>query len=345
MGECMKIALNGFGRIGKNFLRALLEESSGTSEKLEIVAINRGPGDKALLGHVFKYDTLLGTYPGVVHIEQDGEDTVLCVDNHRILVYAETNPENLPWKKLAIDWVVEASGKFTQRTGALLHIKAGAKKVLITAPSSDADVTIILGVNSSCYTNQTIVSLGSCTTNAVTPLLALIHKNFEIKNAYMTTVHSYTNNQILLDGAGSDLRRARAAALNMVPTSTGAAKATALAYPQLHGKFDGVSVRVPVASGSLVDVTFVAKRATSVEEINAALMKAAEADRWKPVFTVSSEPLVSSDILGLPYGAIADLSMTRVVDGTLVKVLAWYDNEMGYVHTLVEHVLEVAKRL
>jgi glyceraldehyde 3-phosphate dehydrogenase len=310
---------------------------------MEIVAINDlAPAEN--LAYLLKYDSVYGRAPFSVSFE----GTSLVVDGKKIPVVAEREPAKLPWKDMGIDIVIESTGLFTDAEKAKAHLDAGAKKVVISAPGKGDGVdTILIGANEAKFaTCGAITSNASCTTNAASPLIGVLDEVVGIERAILNTTHAYTASQSLVDGGkAKDMRESRAAALNMVPTSTGAAKATALAYPQLAGKFDGVSVRVPVPSGSLVDVTFVAKRATSVEEINAALKAAAATDRWKRVFAVSEEPLVSSDILGLPYGAIADLTMTRVVDGTLVKVLAWYDNEMGYVHTLIEHVSEVAKHL
>ena len=346
-----KIAINGFGRIGRGFMR-----SAFGREGLEIVAIN-DLSQAVNLVYLLTYDSVYGRAP----FEAKAGDKALIINGKSVALTAEKDPATLPWKAMGIDIVVESTGYFTDPEKAQAHITAGAKRVVITAPLKGGDVpggggaggaqTILIGANEAKFDVLKdgacqITSNASCTTNAASPLIGILDEAVGIERAILNTTHAYTASQSLVDGGkAKDMREQRAAALNMVPTSTGAAKATALAYPQLSGKFDGISVRVPVASGSLVDVTFVSKRATSVEEINAALTKAAGSDRWKRVFTVSNEPLVSSDILGLPFGAIADLSMTRVVDGTLVKVLAWYDNEMGYVHTLVEHVMEVAKRL
>lgn len=334
-----RVAINGFGRIGRGFVRAGIARQG-----IEIVAIN-DLAPVANLAYLLKYDSVYGKAPFDVKADEKG----LVVDGKSISLSAEKDPTTAPWKALGIDIVVESSGYFTEAEKAKAHIIAGAKRVVITAPGKGEGVeTILIGANEEKFAETTcdITSNASCTTNAASPLIGILDQAVGIERAILNTTHAYTASQSLVDGGkGKDLRESRAAALNMVPTSTGAAKATALAYPQLAGKFDGVSVRVPVASGSLVDVTFVAKRATTADEINAALKAAATTERWKRVFAVTEEPLVSSDILGLPYGAIADLSMTRVVDGTLVKVLAWYDNEMGYVHTLVEHVAAVAARL
>ncbi len=337
-----KIAINGFGRIGRGFARAIHDRPG-----LELVAVNDlTPAES--LAYLLTYDSVYGKAKFEVAVGDGG----LVIGGRNVRITAEKEPEKLPWKDLGIDIVVESTGFFTDAEKARGHITAGAKKVVISAPGKgDGLETILIGANESKFGlpgqgTCDISSNASCTTNAASPLVGILDEAIGIERAILNTTHAYTASQALVDGGKSkDLRESRAAALNMVPTSTGAAKATALAYPQLAGKFDGVSVRVPVPAGSLVDVTFVAKRATSAEEVNATLKAAAQSDRWKRVFAVSEEPLVSSDILGLPFGSIADLSMTRVVDGTLVKVLAWYDNEMGYVHTLVEHVSEVAKRL
>ena len=348
-----RIAINGFGRIGRGFVRgmhpstgstALTTGSLGASgrEGLELVAVNDLTSVESL-AYLLKYDTVYGRAP----FEVASGEGKLIIDGKDIPVTAEKDPTKLPWKDLGVDIVVESTGFFTDAQQAKAHITAGAKHVVITAPAKgEGAETILIGANEEKFGTCNITSNASCTTNAANPLIGVLDEALGIERALLNTTHAYTASQSLVDSVSKkDFREGRAAAQNLVPSSTGAAKATALAYPQLKGKFDGISVRVPVASGSIVDITFVPKRATTAEEVNDLLRKAAASDRWKRVFSVTEEPLVSSDILGLPYGAIADLLMTRVVDGTLVKVLAWYDNEMGYVHTLVEHVLEVAKRL
>lgn len=310
--------------------------------ELEIVAVNDlTPAEN--LAYLLKYDTVYGKTPFSV----EAKNSVLLVDGKEIKVCAEKDPAALPWGAMKVDIVVESTGLFTDAEKAKGHIAAGAKKVVITAPAKgEGAETVLIGANEGKFGTCDVTSNASCTTNAASPLIGILDEAVGIERALLSTTHAYTASQSLVDGGrAKDLRESRAAAQNIVPSSTGAAKATALAYPSLKGKFDGISLRVPVIAGSIVDVTFVAKRQTSAEEVNEALKKAAASDRWKRVFTVSEEPLVSSDIVGSPYGAIADLAMTRVVDGTLVKVLAWYDNEMGYSHTLVEHVIEVAKRL
>jgi len=335
-----RIAINGFGRIGRCFLRAAMQVAKNGS--LQVVAINDlAPVQN--LAYLLKYDSVYGRAPFSVA----STDNSIVVDGVSIPVLSEKDPTKLPWADLKVDIVIESTGIFTSGEKARTHISAGAKRVVISAPGKGEGVeTILLGANEEKFGTCDISSNASCTTNAVSPIIGILDETVGIERAILNTVHAYTASQSIVDSvAPDDFRRGRAAAVNMGPSSTGAAKATALGYPFLKGKFDGVAIRVPVVAGSIADVTFVAKRATTVEEINTALKNAAQTDRWKKVFTVSEEPLVSTDILGEPYGSIADLTMTRVVDGTLVKVLAWYDNEMGYAHTLVLHVLAVAKHL
>ncbi len=318
-----------------------MRAAQGRSE-LEIIAVNDLTSPENL-AYLLKYDTVYGRAPfDVSYAEQ-----AIVVGGKNIPVLAEKDPAKLPWRDMQVDIVVESTGFFTEAEKAKAHLDAGAKKVVISAPAKGIGAeTILIGANEEKFGTCDITSNASCTTNAASPLIGILDEAVGIERALLNTTHGYTASQSLVDGPKSkDMREGRAAAQNLVPTSTGAAKATALAYPQLAEKFDGISVRVPVAAGSLVDITFVSKRPTTAEEVNEALRAAAVSERWKRVFAVSDEQLVSSDILGLPFGAIADLGMTRVVDGTLVKVMAWYDNEMGYTHTLVEHVVEVAKRL
>ncbi len=333
----VRVAINGFGRIGRGFMRAV----HGRSD-IEVVAVNDlAPATN--LAYLLKYDTVYG--PAKFSVSAEGN--ALVINGKKIPVLSEREPAKLPWRDMRVDIVVESTGFFTDAAKARTHIEAGAKKVVITAPGKGEGLeTILIGANEEKFGTCDITSNASCTTNACSPLIGILDEAIGIERALLNTTHAYTATQAIVDGTASDdFRRGRAGAQNLVPSSTGAAKATTLAYPSLKGKFDGIAVRVPVASGSIVDITFVPKRPTTVEEVNDAMRKAAATDRWKHVFAVTEEPLVSSDILGLPYGAIADLAMTRVVDGTLVKVLAWYDNEMGYTHTLIEHVLAVAKRL
>jgi glyceraldehyde 3-phosphate dehydrogenase len=331
-----RVAINGFGRIGRCFARS----AHGRGE-IEIVAINDLTTPENL-AYLLKYDSVYGRADFSVSAEQGA----LLIDGKRVPVLAERDPSKLPWKDMQVDIVIESTGFFTDPTKARAHIDAGARHVVISAPAKGEGAdTVLIGANEDKFGGSAITSNASCTTNAASPIVGVLIEAIGIERAILNTTHAYTATQSIVDApAQDDFRRGRAGALNLSPSSTGAAKATALAYPELAGKFDGISIRTPVPAGSMVDVTFVPKRPTTVEEVNAALKAAAASDRWKRVFAVSEEPLVSSDILGLPYGSIADLSMTRVVDGTLVKVLAWYDNEMGYTHTLVEHALAIAKR-
>lgn len=325
-----RVAINGFGRIGRGFLRA----AHGRAD-IDIVAVNDLTSPENL-AYLLKYDTVYRRAPFAV----GHTDNALVVDGKNIPVYAAKDPATLPWKDLNVDVVVESTGFFTEADKAQSHITAGAKRVVISAPGKgDGLETILMGANEDKFGSCAISSNASCTTNAASPIIGILDEVIGIERAILSTTHAYTASQSIVDGPkAKDAKEGRAAAQNIVPTSTGAAKATTLAYPHLAGKFDGISLRVPVPAGSIVDVTFVAKRPTTVEEVNNALKAAAQTDRWKNVFSFTEEELVSSDILGEPYGSIADLGCTRVVDGTLVKVLAWYDNEMGYVHTLVEHV-------
>lgn len=332
-----RVAINGFGRIGRGFFR-----SAFGNPNIEIVAVNDLTSPENL-AYLLKYDTVYGRAP----FEVSSAPGMLIVAGKQIPVVAQRDPAQLPWRDMNIDVVVESTGFFTDAAKAKAHIDAGAKRVVISAPAKgDGAKTILIGANEHEFDNCQISSNASCTTNGASPLIGILDEAIGIERALLNTTHAYTATQAIVDApAQDDFRRGRAGAENLAPSSTGAAKATTLAYGQLAGKFDGIAVRVPVPAGSIVDITFVPKRATSVEEVNAALKAAAQTDRWKRVFAVTEEPLVSSDILGLPYGSIADLGMTRVIDGLLVKVLAWYDNEAGYSHTLVEHVSEIAKRI
>ena len=332
-----KVAINGFGRIGRCFFRSAIG-----NKDIEIVGIN-DLGDLGDLAYLLKYDTVYGKATFSVEVK----DGALVVNGKAIPVSQEKELAKLPWGKLGVDIVVESTGVFTDAAVAKGHLDAGAKRVVISAPAKgEGAETILLGANEDKFKGCQITSNASCTTNAASPIIGILDAAIGIEKAILSTTHGYTASQAIVDGPkGKDWREGRAAAQNIVPTSTGAAKATALVYPQLKGKFDGISLRVPVPAGSIVDVTFIAKKPTTVEEVNNALKAAAQTDKWKKVFTVTEDLLVSSDIVGEPYGSIAQLDMTRVVDGNLVKVLAWYDNEMGYTHTLVEHVLEAGKNL
>ncbi len=322
----VRVAINGFGRIGRCFLRAAWHDPA-----LEIVAIN-DLGEKENLLYLLKYDSVYGRF---------------LEDVSRVQFLSEKDPTQLPWKSLGISVVVEATGVFDSFEKAGVHLTAGARRVVISAPVKDEApnaATVLMGVNEEKFQTCQITSNASCTTNSASPLIAILDEHVGIERALLNTVHAYTATQSIVDSPvkGSDKRRGRAGAHNSAPSSTGAAIAVTKAYEQLTGKFDGVAVRVPVIAGSLVDITFVAKRETSAEEVNKILEAAAKEARWQGIFKATNEALVSSDIVGEPYASIADLSMTRVV-GNLVKVLAWYDNEMGYAHTLVRHVKEASK--
>lgn len=330
----IRVAINGFGRIGRAFVR----RSRGRD--IEIVAIN-DLGSLENLAYLLKYDTVYRRAPFSVEV-RDGH---LIIDGQPIRFCQEKDPAALPWGELGVDVVVESTGLFTDYEKAKAHLTAGAKRVVITAPvKGDAveglGATVLMGVNEGDLATCSISSNASCTTNSVSPLIAILDEAIGIEKAILSTTHAYTASQSIVDGpAKKDMKEGRAAAQNIVPTSTGAAIAVTQAYTSLVGKFDGISLRVPVPAGSIADITFIAKRPTSVEEVNGVLRAGAAAGRWQGIFSATDDPVVSSDIVGEPYASIADLGMTRVVDGTLVKVLAWYDNEMGYTESLVRHVL------
>ncbi len=333
-----KIAINGFGRIGRIFFRQAFD-----SPELEVVAIN-DIGSSDNLAYLLKYDSVYGPYEKEVSVDGDS----MMIDGKMIKLLHEMDPARLPWKELGVDIVVESTGVFESREKSTPHLDAGAKRVVITAPAKD-DVTPTAtpNVGLEFLKSDKITSNASCTTNATTPVMAVMMAEPGIKKAILNTVHGYTASQGLVDGPDkkNDFRRARAAAVNIIPSTTGAALATTKAIPGLAGKFDGISLRVPVIAGSIIDFTFIAERATSAEEINEIFKKAAQQENWKGILAVTEEPLVSTDILRNPHGSIVDLSMTKVVDGDLVKVLAWYDNEWGYGAMLLKHVLAVAKLL
>lgn len=331
----IKVAINGFGRIGRAFLKIAWEK-----ENIEIVAVN-DLGSIDSLAYLLKYDTVYRKWGHDVKVE----GTNLVIDGKTVKFISEKDTTKLPWKEHDIDVVVECTGLFTAFEKAKFHLDQGAKKVVISAPSkgdgSFPGETILLGVNEEKFGTCDITSNASCTTNAASPLIGILHEALGIEKAVLSTTHGYTASQALVDGPSKkDLREGRAAAQNIVPSSTGAAIAVTEAFPDLKGLFDGISLRVPVPAGSIVDVTFISKRDTSAEEVNDILKKAAASDRWSKLFTVTEEPLVSSDILGESHASIADLAMTRVIGGNLVKVLGWYDNEMSYTYTLVDHVIK-----
>jgi glyceraldehyde 3-phosphate dehydrogenase len=328
-----RVAINGFGRIGRAVMRSAIEREAD----IEIVAIN-DVADAATLAHLLTLDSVYGRFSRAVAVDGDG----LLVDGHRVRVFAESDPSQLPWGELGVDVVIEATGKFRTRAQAALHIEAGARKVILSAPakgSEPADANLVLGVNfDEVYDPERhhIVTNASCTTNCLAPVAKVLHETVGIRHGLMTTIHAYTADQSLLDGPHKDLRRARAAAVNLVPTSTGAAKALGLVIPELAGRLNGFAVRVPVPTGSLVDLTIEAERATSVEEINTAFAERSAIAPLSSVLAYSEEPIVSGDIVGSPYSSIFDAPLTSVIDGTQVKVVAWYDNEWGYANRLVE---------
>ncbi|MBI4118368.1 MAG: type I glyceraldehyde-3-phosphate dehydrogenase [Parcubacteria group bacterium] len=337
-----RIAINGFGRIGRVFFRAAWDRP-----ELEIVAIN-DLAEPDNLAYLLKYDTVYGKAPFDVSVKTDGERTLFIVHDGTekvIPILKQKDPSLLPWRELDVDIAVEATGVFESYKKAQSHLHAGARRVVVTAPIKDDPVglngaTILLGINEEELKVCDISSNASCTTNANGPVMAILDQTIGIEKAMLNTVHGYTASQALVDNADAkDYRRGRAAAQNIVPSTTGAASATNKALKNLTTNFDGIAMRVPVISGSIVDITFVARRKTSVEEVNEILRRAAREERWKKVFAVTDEPLVSSDIIGTTHASIVDLAFTRVVGGDLVKVLAWYDNEMGYVSSLVEHVI------
>ncbi|MFF2039855.1 type I glyceraldehyde-3-phosphate dehydrogenase [Kitasatospora sp. NPDC058170] len=322
----IRVGINGFGRIGRNFFRAVQAQGAD----IEIVGVN-DLTDTKTLAHLLKYDSILGTFPGEVsHTENS-----ITVNGKTFKVIAERDPANLPWGELGVDIVIESTGIFTKAEAAKKHVTAGAKKVIISAPATDEDVTIVMGVNDEKYdaAKHTVISNASCTTNCVAPLAKVLNENFGIVKGLMTTVHAYTNDQVTLDFPHKDLRRARAAALNIIPTSTGAAKATALVLPELKGKLDGTSLRVPVPTGSITDLVVTLERDVTVEEVNAAFQKASEGS-LKGILQYTEDPIVSSDIVNSPFSTIFDSLMT-MVQGNQVKVFGWYDNEWGYSNRLV----------
>lgn len=333
----MRIAINGFGRIGRAFYRASMSDP-----EVEVVGIN-DLGDAANLAYLLKYDSV---YP-TLEIEVKAENGQLIVGDKKIHFVSEKDPTKLPWGSLSVDVAIESTGVFDNYEKASAHLTAGAKHVVITAPVKDDSpngATVLVGVNEEKLSTCQITSNASCTTNASSPLIAILDEKLGIEKALLNTTHAYTATQSIVDGpAKGDFRRGRAAAQNMSPSSTGAAVAVTKAYEQLKGKFDGIAVRVPVVAGSLADITFISKRDTTAEEVNSILEAAAKEDRWQGIFSTTRDQIVSSDIIGTPFASIADLAMTRVVGGNLVKVLGWYDNEMGYAHTLLRHVKQAGK--
>jgi len=329
----IRVAINGFGRIGRNTLRAALGHSQ-YRKKFEIIAIN-DLGNTEILAHLLKYDSIYGKFNGTIQVKKDGLD----VNDQHIKFFSEVNPSKLPWSNLDIDVVIESTGIFRARDGASKHLEAGAKKVLISAPAKDPDITIVLGVNEHLYDadKHKIISNASCTTNSLAPPVKVLQDAFGIEQGFMTTIHSYTGDQRILDFPHKDLRRARAAAVSIIPTTTGAAKAVTLVIPELKGKLDGMAVRVPTPDGSLTDLTCMLKKETTKDEINSTLKKATK-NHLRGIMQYTEEPLVSTDIIGNPHSAIIDGLSTKIMGehGKFIKVLSWYDNEWGYSCRLVD---------
>jgi glyceraldehyde 3-phosphate dehydrogenase len=333
----VKIGINGFGRIGRNFFRAAMRKGAD----IDFVAVN-DITDSATLAHLLKYDSVLGVLDAEIKASAEG----ITVDGDEFKVLAEKDPANLPWKELGVDIVVESTGLFTDRESAEKHISAGAQKVIISAPAKGEDVTIVLGVNDGMYEPAThnIISNASCTTNSVVPMAKVLQDSFGIDRAFLTTIHAYTNDQRILDLPHSDLRRARAAAINIIPTSTGAAKATSLAIPELEGRMDGIAMRVPVPDGSVSDLVCILNREVTAEEVNQAFKRAATEGPLKGLLKYTEDPIVSQDIVGDPHSCVFDALSTMAI-GNLVKVVGWYDNEWGYSNRLVDLVELVGSKL
>jgi glyceraldehyde 3-phosphate dehydrogenase len=330
----VRVGINGFGRIGRNLFRA----AQAKGADIEWVAVN-DLTDSKTLAHLLKYDSILGPYPGTVEVADDA----IVVDGKPLEVLAERDPGALPWGDLGVDVVVESTGFFTKRADAAKHLEAGAKKVIISAPASDEDITVVLGVNFDKYDKDAhhVISNASCTTNCLAPFAKVINDAIGIKHGLMTTIHAYTQDQNLQDAPHKDLRRARAAAINLVPTTTGAAKAVGLVLPELNGRLHGFSIRAPLPTGSVVDLTFEAERATTVEEVNDAFKAKADQGDLAGILQYTEDPIVSSDIVTNPYSSIVDGGLTAVLDGTLVKVVSWYDNEWGYSNRLADVIQKV----
>jgi glyceraldehyde 3-phosphate dehydrogenase len=329
----VRVGINGFGRIGRNVFRA----AQAAGADIDWVAVN-DLTDNETLAHLLRYDSILGPYPGTVELSDEG----LVVDGKQIKVFEERDPAALGWGELSVDVVLESTGFFTKRDGAAKHLEAGAKKVVISAPATDEDITVVMGVNFDKYNpdSHDVISNASCTTNCLAPFAKVLNDTVGIAHGLMTTIHAYTADQNLQDGPHKDLRRARAAAINLVPTSTGAAKAVGLVLPELNGRLHGFAIRAPVPTGSVVDLTFVASRETTVEEVNAAFAAAAEGP-MQGILQYTEDPIVSSDIVGNPHSSIVDGLLTSVMQGTLVKVVSWYDNEWGYSNRCVDLLQKV----
>ena len=341
-----RVAINGFGRIGRAFLKLASE-----TEELEIVAVN-DLGDIENLAYLLKYDTAYGKSNLNLSVEKRDWRTVLTVNGKDVNFVQEKDPTQLPWKEFDIDVVIEATGFFAEYSKAKAHLDAGAKRVVISAPAKGEPVEgiesamVLMGINEDKLKTCKISSNASCTTNASSPVIQILHETIGIEKAFLTTVHGYTSTQKLVDSPDKkDWRKGRAGAQNIIPSTTGAAKAVTQVITDLENKFDGIALRVPVITGSVADITFVAKRDTSAEEVNDILRKAAKDKRWKDIFTVTDEKIVSSDIVGSRYAATVDVDFTRVIGGNLVKVLSWYDNEIGYTNAMIKHVIEMGKHI
>jgi glyceraldehyde 3-phosphate dehydrogenase len=335
----VRVGINGFGRIGRNMFRAAKARADAAATDIEWVAVN-DLTDSATLAHLLAYDSILGRYPGSVRALEGA----LEVDGSELQVLAERDPSKLPWGELGVDVVIESTGLFTDRDSAAKHLAQGAKKVIISAPATNADATVVLGVNfDEVYdpSEHQVISCASCTTNCLAPVAKVVNDTVGIRHGLMTTIHAYTADQRLQDMPHKDLRRARAAAINLIPASTGAAKAIGLVIPELQGKLHGFAVRAPVPTGSVVDLTVECNRETSVEEVNGALNAAAESGPLKGILQYTEDPIVSSDIMQSPFSSIVDSKLTAVLDGTMLKVVAWYDNEWGYSNRLVDLVARV----
>jgi glyceraldehyde 3-phosphate dehydrogenase len=330
----LRVGINGFGRIGRLVMRAAFQRKA----PIEFVAVN-DITDANTLAHLLRYDSIHRVWPEAGGV-QDG---ALVVAGKKVEVLAEKDPARLPWKRLGVDVVLEATGKFTDRAGGALHLTAGAKSVLISAPAKGVDLTFVIGVNDRLFEKpkHTVVSIGSCTTNCLAPVAKVLHEAFGIEHGFMTTIHAYTNDQRILDLPHKDLRRARAAAINMIPTSTGAAKAIGLVLPELNGKLDGISIRVPVSDGSLVDLVCRVSKSVDIAAVNAAIKTAAEGP-LRGILEYCTDPIVSSDVVGNPASCVFDALSTSVIDGRLLKVLSWYDNEWGFSHRVVDALVMMA---
>lgn len=341
----IRVAINGAGRIGRAFLKL-----AQNNPQIEVVAIN-DLGDIENIAYLIKYDTAYGAAQFPVSVQAETSKKALLINGREVAFISEKDPASLPWGSMNIDVVIESTGIFTTFEKARAHITAGAKRVVITAPAKedpkdDTEATVLMGINDEKLKTCEVSSNASCTTNAGSPLMQILNEKIGVEKAILNTIHGYTASQGIVDGPNKkDFKEGRAAAQNIVPTSTGAAIAVTKAIPELADKFDGISMRVPIVAGSIADITFIAKRETSVEEVNRILKEAATEERWRGIFTVNEDPIVSSDIIGSLFGSIADLGLTRVVGGNLVKVCAWYDNEMGYTSTLLKHVIKIGEFL